>query len=106
MTMEHHNLDLLKKVTSNTDKAILDQWIDGSPNAKPHNSTSGHFFTGINCQNLFLLVLFFTTLNVAQNAPLPPPTIIVFSITSNNPLHMVLGDSPYVTTDISLGKSS
>ena len=60
--------------------------------------------TSINCRNLFLLVLF-TTLNVAQNAPLPPPTIIVFSITSNNPLHMVLGDSPYATTDISLGKS-
>ena len=55
MTMEHHNLELVK---SNTDKAVLDQRIDGSPNAKPHNSTSGHFFTGINCQNLFLLVLF------------------------------------------------
>ena len=103
MTMEHHNLELVK---SNTDKTIPDQCINGSPNAKSRNATSGHFLLGINCRNLFLLALFFTTLNVAQNAPLPPTTIIVFSITSNNPLHMVLGDSPYVTTDISMGKSS
>ena len=98
--MEYQNLDLIK---SNNDK---DQCISRSCNAKLCNATSRYFFISSNCRNLFLLVLFCTILNLAQNAPIPPPTIIVFSITSNNPLHMVLGDSPHVTTDISQGRSN
>ena len=96
--MEYHNLDSVKMINS---KIILDQCISGS--LKSHNATGGHFFTSINCRSLFMLVLFFTTLNLAHNAPLPPPVILVFSITSSNPLHMVLGDSPHVTTDITEG---
>ena len=98
LAMEYHNLDSVKMINS---KIILDQCISGSP--KSHNVTGGHFFTSINCRSLFMLVLFFTTLNLAHNAPLPPPVILVFSITSSNPLHMVLGDSPHVTTDITEG---
>ena len=71
--------------------------------AKSRNATSGHFFMSINCHSLFLLVLFVTTLNLAHSAPVSQ-TITVLSITSPNPLHMVIGDSPYVTTGISQGK--
>ena len=99
--MKYHNLDSVK--TINNKVALDQQCINGSLNTKPHNATSGHFFTSINCRSLFLLVLFFTTLNLAQNAPTPPPMIFVFSITIGNPLHMVLGDSPHVTTDITEG---
>ena len=62
--------------------------------------------TSINCRSLFLFVIFFTILNLAQNAALPPdpPIILVFSVTKSNPLHMILGDSPHVTTDITEGK--
>ena len=31
-------------------------------------------------------------------------TILVISVTTNNPLHVVLGDTPYVTASITLGK--
>ena len=39
--------------------------------------------------------------------PLSPPTILVISLTdgrgANNPLHVVLGDSPYVTANFTHG---
>ena len=100
LAMEYHNLDSVKRLHS---KVTSGQCINGSPTAKSHNATGGHFFTSINCRSLFMLVLFFTTLNLAHNAPLPPPVILVFSITSSNPLHMVLGNSSHVTTDITEG---
>ena len=106
--MENQKIELANKdETSNKAGITLNQCSDESQldnsitnrNDFTFNATSRNF----NCRNLFSLVIFFTILNLAQNAP---PTIIVFSITSNNPLHMVLGDSPYVTTDISMGKST
>ena len=108
---------LVKKNEANVDKsdATLDNCkcpdenhfgIDinkTTPKGFLFNATSNNFLSRINCRNLFLSVLFFTTLNLAHNAPLPPPVILVFSITSSNPLHMVSGDSPHVTTDITEG---
>ena len=117
ISMEYQKLELVNKGETNNkvdvtlnqcpDESRLDNSINGTTlNDFSLNATNRKSFGSINCRNLFLVVLLFTTLNLAQNAPLPPPTIIVFSITSNNPLHMVLGDSPYATTDISLGKSN
>ena len=111
--MENQKIELANKnETSNKAGITLNQCsdesrLDNSASITKHNdftfnATSRNF----NCRNLFSLVIFFTILNLAQNAPIPPPTIIVFSITSGNPLHMVLGDSPYATTDISMGKST
>ena len=40
----------------------------------------------------------------ARNAPTPPPTVLVVSATTNNPLHVVLVDPSYVTADFTLSK--
>ena len=63
-------------------------------------------YGGITCRSLFLFAIFFITLNLVQNSPVPPPVILVVSITSTNPLHMLFGipPGPHVTTDISLSK--
>ena len=61
----------------------------------------------VNYSILLLFTVFFVVMNLSQSSlvfNVGPLVIYVFSVGSHNPLHMVVGKSSYVTSQITEGK--